>query len=476
MSIQIDIFGGYNRSNPQELDPRELMNLYVKSSGGNSCLLNTAGLSISNGKKILGNGSVRALFASIDGNVMHAVLGNSIYQLDKTLNQSFGISLTTNKGYIGIAENSYQILFIDGVSGVVYDKTTNIYSKINSTGFPPEATGCAYIAGRFIVFTETAWYYSNINDATDWDLNNRYLPDPSDIVTGISVLNNRLYVFARSHAEIWYPTTTSLNPFEKDTSAAIDFGCISTSSISNDNGMLVWVGRGKKNAKFVFLMSSSTAEKISNDAIENKIMSYSNPEDVTSFIYTTNGCIFYQINFTADNESFLYNFNNKTWSKLTSNAFDRHRVNCYEFFDNKHYGGDYEKLNIYEFDTKYFSDEIEAEEVLTIRRQIITNRIYFNNKGLGYCIDRLQVIALQGTAKIADRDSFPVLECSLSADGGRTYGSVIVSQFGEIGVTDWQTDFYGLGTMFSTVIKLEFYYRINFALFSLNAFIRGAGQ
>lgn len=459
----VDIFGGYNRTHVGQFNPAELMNWYIATDDRKKkALLQTPGLSSENGVSILTSNGTRALFVSKLVTIMHAVVGNAIYQIDSALNYSRGVELNTNTGYVGIADNDYQILFVDGVGGYVYDKNTNLYTQIVDPGFPSFAADAVDLAGRFITYKKDTneWYYSAVNDATDWDANNRYeLTD--DIIEAIATLHGRLYILGQKSSQVWYPTTTALSPYARDENELMEFGCVSRGAVANEEGLLIWVATDKQKALSVVLTTGAAPKRISTSAIEAEFQSYDNVDDATAFIYTLSGSIFYQVNFANANKSWLYCVTTNSWSQLTYKAFDRHRADCHAFFNNKHFVGDYENPIIYHFSDKYYDDDDVA-----VRRRMITDRLYAN-KGEGFTLNKVSIYALQGFADPTGTDEQPYVELSISRDGGSSYGSTLSAPLAKLGVREWRTDFYRLGTMDSAVLDIEFYNKIKMSLFSV---------
>ena len=117
----------------------------------NKALFSTPGLNSENGIKFATDGGVRNMYVSRLTYNMHVVVGSSIYQVDKARNSIFGIDLTTSEGYVGIDDINTQIMFVDGSKGYIFDKSTDSYSEITHSSFPPLPKDVIAFGDRFYV-------------------------------------------------------------------------------------------------------------------------------------------------------------------------------------------------------------------------------------------------------------------------------------------------------------------------------------
>src|ERR1017187_8322404 len=61
----------------------------------------------------------------------YLVVGNGIYRIDSSNNLLLlGTTINTNTGYVAIDANSFQIIFVDGVDGYIWDTVALQFNQI----------------------------------------------------------------------------------------------------------------------------------------------------------------------------------------------------------------------------------------------------------------------------------------------------------------------------------------------------------
>lgn len=464
MRVELPIVGGYEKSDPLQFMPAETINLYTDydKDKENGALFSTPGLDLDSGLQISGSGGVRQLYISKLTNYMHAVVGENIYAIDSALNYIFGIKITTNSGYIGIDETINEILIVDGIKGYLIDKASASYSLITDADFPALPQDVVAYGNRFYVINgETnEIYFSDSGDGTKWNTLNKFeLTSYPDIVVGINVLNGQLYVFGKRCVEVWSLQGASF-PVARDSSALIEYGCTAPGTIAVENGVMIWLGYNKQGVTSVVATKGGRPERISTTEIGKIFQSYKFIEDVRAFMYWENGILFYQLNFTLENSSFLFNLKTKEWSMLEYNGENRHRAECFSYFNGQKYVGDYEKPYIYNFNTNYYSDNN-----IGIKRKRITTVLYLN-KGEKFICKYLRFILAQGVGLQTGKDEKPTLKLRISRDNGATFGNQLSLEIGKLGATSFGCEvprlgLFEYGTM---VLELEFYNQTSFTL------------
>jgi len=375
--------------------------------------------------------------------------------------------INTTSGYVGIADTSNEIVFVDGDNGYLYTKDTNTYSQITDSAFPNYPQDVVAFGGRFYVIEADTdrVYYSAINDGTSWNSLNfiRLGPNP-DHGNALHVLKGRMYIFGKTQTAVWVLQGGDI-PIAQDESLVLEYGSVAPGVVSSERGIMCWVGYDKDGVTSVVASSGGSPQRISSPDVERELQSYQNPEDARAFIYIENGHIFYQINFTDANKSWLYSFDSKTWSRLTYQDEDRHRAQTHVFFNGKRYAGDYALPILYAFDNSYFSDSGVA-----IKRKWVSN-IFSPNKCLPFSVYHIRFLTPQGIGTETGEDKEPVILLSLSRDSGATFANVLESPVGGLGHTSAHTEFYRIGYFeYGTIVlQVEFYNATEFAL--LNCFI-----
>ena len=458
----LNIVGDYQKNYVKEISPAETLNMYVTKVNNKDVLLPRPGLSVDDGKTLNSEGGIRCLFEY--NNILHAICGESVFQLNNKLVPTFVKKLNTSSSRIQIVANEYQMFFVDGVNGYYYEPSTNLYKVIPTLTQP---IGATILAGYFLTAQRdtSKFYYSKINDCSVWNVLdfNKLTSYPDTIVNVLSV-SGLLYIFGNVCIEVWQPTGNSNTPFVRNLNTVIDYGCAAIQSLSKEEDTFTFLATSKDGGISVVSDTGGQFKKISNLAIEIEFQSYSSVQDATGFMYTLNGNLFYQLNFTTENTSWLYNFDNGTWSKLTFKVNDRHRANNHVFFNNKHYVGDYGLPIIYALDFDYMDDA-----AVSIRKRRITP-IYYLNNSFNFYVDTLKILVSKGYGTPSGKDQYPNISLRVSRDGGRTYGSELMRSLSKLGRrTSWEVIFNNFGLMDSLTLEITCDNDINFVL--MNAFV-----
>lgn len=153
-----DLVGSYNNQRFSPMDSERSVNLFqyndVKSKKP-KMLLPTSGLNNTGISFGATNNGFRASFL-FKNNTYH-VIGDSVWLVEKIGNAlvpallNVSLPFTTSTGYVGIDANTFQILFVDGVHGYIYDVNVGTFSQITDTSFPAQPIDCCYLDGFFVV-------------------------------------------------------------------------------------------------------------------------------------------------------------------------------------------------------------------------------------------------------------------------------------------------------------------------------------
>lgn len=469
MRFPLAINGGYNKNNPLQFNPADTLNLFLDNYKGEdnqprNILSATPGLDLENGFTIATEGGVRKLYTSTQSNYIFAIVGRNVYAIDSGLNYIFGIELATKTGYIGIAETDSELLIVDGVNGYVVDKENLIFTKITDTAFPKLPLEVAVLGDRFFVINQedNFIYFSEINDGDTWSTLNKFkLTTYSDVPVAIKVLQGRLYVFGQRSTEIWILQGGSF-PVAPDISAFIDYGCADRGTVAVRKDVLIWLGYDSEGVTSVLATKGGIPKRISSTELENVLQKYVVVNDSTSFMYWHDGILFYQLNFTVENSSWLFNLKNETWTRVGYKDKDRHRGQTITFFNGKNYMGDYQNPYIYEFSGNYYSDN-----GIAIKRKRITD-VFYPNKGQPFTCRHLRIVVQQGIGleNNNEKDYIPQILVRFSRDNGATFGNQMHLKVGRKAQTRIITeiDRLGLFEYGSIVLDMEFY---NFTHFNL---------
>ena len=129
-NINYDIVGSFNKSYAMDFDPQDLLNCFVISDpeGFHGKIIHyTPGLEIK--VELHEDKKGRKLYKFQDN--LYWVSGKNLYRITEKLNAIFLGKLNTEIGYIGVADNNKQILFVDGNQQIISNKNTKIIRMCN---------------------------------------------------------------------------------------------------------------------------------------------------------------------------------------------------------------------------------------------------------------------------------------------------------------------------------------------------------
>jgi hypothetical protein len=201
-------------------------------------------------------------------------------------------------------------------------------------------------------------------------------------------------------------------------------------------------------------------QRISNDGLDALFNRLENPQDSVGFLYRIDGHIFYQLTFTTDNKTFVYDFSTKMFFTLVDKDMNHHIARKVVFFNNKYYFISFSDGNLYEFDSSiYKSDDHE-----TPRFRILSN-IRVPNGDL-FVIPGLNIIMEQGISKTIQR-----IDLSLSNDGGYSYGNIVGEEMNVYAKRRNLMSFWDLGSSNDMTMKFAFWGNDRFVIGGAQGFI-----
>ena len=404
--------------------------------------------------------------------------------------------------YHGGSINNYQIgtpvVFSGGSLPAQLIAGTTYYVKtiVNSTTIQVSATDGG------MVITSAAGGSGNMTNNGQLQVGS-ITTHPGTIVA-CRTLHRRLFLFSQFFTEVWENAGVGTNlPFRRNNALLMEYGTPALGSISVSFDMMAFLSQTRDGLGSVMQVTGTESVPISTSALDARLSSYAKVQQVSdcrAFLIKENNIIFYRMNFTAANHTFVYNVtmsdpsqdSHKLWHEEEVLNGNRHPAQTHAYFNGINYVGHYALPILYVLDSQTYTNDGEP-----IRRERITKSIV----PPGYQrirIDRLQVDLLQGN--IADiamefqtqqliteneiglltENGMPLLAeqelpinnpqelyvfLSISRDGGQTYGYTIKAPMGAVGQRTFRTLWRKLGVIprgQAFVCKFEFFQAVPF--------------
>lgn len=596
-TVDYDIVGSFNNQRVTSIDAERSVNMfeYIDALGKKpKILINTSGL-VNQDLTFTGAALTDAFRAQfVFKGVEYDVIGNRVYSRTVSNLITFLGTINPGTGYVGVDANTFQVIFVDGTNGWIFD-TNNpsvLLKQITDPAFPvnpidvcyldeffvvaaggtnnfqlssfdqgliwgPDNTGVLrtfnmaagsanlilvsgtttnYQVGTPVVFSGaglpielvagTTYYVVNVVSASTFQVsatdggaaivtvagttapasvtNNGQLQEgsisshPGNIVA-CRTLHRKLFLFSQFFTEVWENQGIGTNlPFRRNNSLLMEYGTAAIGSISVGFDKMFFLSQDRDGLGSVMEVIGSEAIPVSNRALDFIFAQYASVQrvaDCRAFLIKENGIIFYRMNFTLANHTYVYNVSfsepqseaGRLWHEEDVLNGDRHLAQTHSFFDGNNYVGSYKAPILYKVDPGVYTN---AGEI--IRRTRITKA--FVPPGYQRIrVDRLQIDLLQGQVDLSDNQIidldllaenesiittessldilleqtrtlfFPntmMVFMSISKDGGQSYGYKVAAPMGNVGQRTFRTLWRKLGTTKrgqAFVTKFEFF-------------------
>jgi hypothetical protein len=568
-STDFPIVGSYNNQRISEIDSERSVNCFEyrdplgkksKSLIGSSGLIN---LFLNFSAATLG---FRAQF--VFQNFQYVVIGRFIFSISMSNVVSLLYNnLNTTTGYVGIDANTFQVGFVDGADGYVWDTIAMRFTQITDTSFPANPIDITMLDNFAIVangntpnfqmsmldqmmvwgpasnsFTtafatnsqltvsggtanyqtgvpvtlsttgalpaplnSSTTYYTIFIDSSHIELatslanaqagtfitltsdgsgtqtitslgqlqQGAISSHPGNIVA-CRTLHRRLFLFSAFFTEVWENSGIGTNlPVRRSNSLLIEYGtpCLGSIAISFDR--MLFLSQTRDGVGPVVEVIGAQAVSVSNRALNSQLAIYSSLQqlaDCRAFMIQENGIIFYRMNFTAANHTFVYNVSlsnpageegDLLWHEEQDLHGNRHWAQTHAYFNGINYVGSYQRPVIFQVAANVYSNAGESIHRIRISRPI------YNEGSNRRRVDRLFLDMLQGNVALLDETNPPFVFLSISKDGGQSYGLQLKLPFGAIGQRTFRTLARKLGVIprgQAFVCKIEFFSQVPFVL------------
>lgn len=318
---------------------------------------------------ILPNGEGRALFHSVRGQFLIAVVSSAVYKLQANLAPQFIGTLETTSGEVFIDENlSSQICIVDGQAAYIYNYISNTLTVQTLTflGNPIIPSYVSYHNTFFLIGSSTIsinsqnWYAFQMASPTTISLNTQFSlqtkPDSAIAVKRVPGKGNNVLVFGTTVAEVW-TQIGGIENYRRVQSFNIDSGVVSVSTIAANDQFVVWLGQNENNSPVIFVSDGASIREISTDGIDHVLGNLKHPDKSTAFFFKEDGHLFYQLTFfdPADNLSLFYDFTTEKFFHVCDQNVNFHPARQAVYFNKKTYFVSLNDASIYQMATEFLT-------------------------------------------------------------------------------------------------------------------------
>lgn len=280
-------------------------------------------------------GSGRGLFNSVRGNFALAVVNSIVYRIDSNLGFAQVGTISSSSGDVYMAENlASQICIVDGVNAWIYNYSGSggvFTQQVLSNGLVP-----TYVKyhNTFFLFgngdktsSGSKWYayiYASPSTITQFPVNSALAlqtkADYALAVVPIPSRGNNVLVLGSTVSEVWTQVPGGLQPYVRNQSVNINYGCLSVATIAEGGDYLVWLGANEDEKPVIMVYDGNKAVPISSDGIDYLLSTIKFPGTSTAAMYRAGGHLIYQLTFydVQDNLTLMYDFDTKMFFNLTN--------------------------------------------------------------------------------------------------------------------------------------------------------------
>jgi len=362
-SVPVNVVGSSTFGRYPKISLEKTYNMFISDEW----LINYAGF-----QKIVdilqnGAGEGRALYNSIRGGFLIAVVSSSVYKIGNNLVPQFIGNINTITGEVIIDENlSNQICIVDGESAYIYNYINNTLTEQTLTflGNPIIPNYVCYhntfflIASSPISDNSQNWYaFERATDNTI-ALNTQFSlqtkPDSAIAVKRLPGRGNHVLVLGTTVCEVWGQVGQEEN-YRRISSFNIDNGCMSIATIAASDEFICWLAKNENNSASILMTNGSSTKRISSDGIDYLLSTIKYPEQSTAIFFRQDGHFFYQITFfnPADNLTLFHDFNTEKFFHASDENLDFHPARQIVFFNETTYFLSLNDASIYDMSTKY---------------------------------------------------------------------------------------------------------------------------
>ena len=376
----------------------------------------------------------------VSGNTLFSMSESNVVTSHGTIAGSGTVSLAIN-GKNADTGSQFIVIVVPGGNAYAFATVTNVLTQITDPDFITSDT--VVFKDGFFVFSASdgsVFFNSLTNDPLSYDALDRGTAEiNADRIMAVHVNHNELFVPGRDTIELFQNVGGDGFPFQRINGANIQKGVHAKFSIVEFDNTFCFVGGGLNELPAVWKVTgSSSATKISTNAIDTEIQKFNEAEIEASFAttYARHGQFLALFTFESEripSRTFVFNatasafLQQSVWFELQTGVEDnRFRVQSIVQAYGKLIVGDQSTGIIGELDTDtldYYGDEIF--------RQSTTSP--FSNNGSALFAGEFEATLQSGVGLTTGQGSDPQIRMKFSDDGGRTLKGPFRRSIGKIG-------------------------------------------
>jgi hypothetical protein len=369
---------------------------------------------------------------------LYGVWGTTVYRFSPTLLPFVIGTVSANMEPVGMIDNGLDFVIVDGAKMYSYplqnpDGLGNLIEVELPTGggaIPATIipTHVAFFKQRLIVNNRNAntWYYSKLG-LTSFDCVNNLdfysAEQNSDNILALTNVAGSLLICGPKSFEIWREGPGALDPFAYVGGSSSQIGILAPQSMATLDNMCFWLGASDVGHGMVYMLSGTTATRVSNMGLEDQLSKLTSPSRAIGWAYAEGGNYFYILSFPLDGRTWVYDQSIGMWHERLSfdpltglwgvypyayGVYINQRTYCGTLVGSALTYLDKDKC------TEWNGNPIVRQRVCPVINDTMT----------AMSIEEFAIDGQVGTTTLLEgQGSDPVLIVEVSKDGGSTYGA-----------------------------------------------------
>jgi hypothetical protein len=398
----------------------------------------------------------------------YAVIGVNVYFIAINGAMVFIGAIPDRESQVIMSDNGLVAVLVDGVDGFVIDLATNAFGQI---------VDAAFYGADFVVFLDTFFvfnrpdtnqFYISLSMVDFAMLTGGAAFDPLDIaaksgsadkIVGIATVHKELWLIGELTTEIWIGTGAPDFYFQLIQGMYIDHGCLAPFSIASQDVLVFWLMKDRQGQFQIMMGTAGQVKNIGtsylNDLMHGIISQGLSVSDAIGGVFAQEDHAYYSLAFVSANIQFLYDLTSNEWVKwswLDENGnINRHRANCFMFFNDRNIIGDWENGKLYILDPLIYNDFGGP----ILRRKTFMHMVGNRFERVNYLNFDADIEVATTDVDFEDENNIPQISLSWSDNRGRTYGNPVQQSMGAQGQFQTVVSWNRLGQARDRIFKLE---------------------
>lgn len=283
--------------------------------------------------------------------------------------------------------------------------TTYYAIRVDNTHIHLATSYANAVANIFIDITTNGTPVNTITNYTDGSasiLQLGAINSHPGFIVGCRTLHRRVFLFSNNYTEVWEDAGVGTNlPLRRNNALLMEYGTPAVGSIVAGFDKLMFLAQDKDGLGSVMMVVGTESIPVSNRALDFQLAQYAEVQqiaDARGIFVKENGIIFYRLNFTEANHTYVYNVTlsnptqeeGKLWHEEQILNGDRHPAQTHGYFNGNNYYGAYNKPVLYQVDNAFTTNDGEIIPRIRIGQAVVP-ATYNRTR-----IDRFMVDIIQG--------------------------------------------------------------------------------